>query len=167
MYPYETNYMTLEYEQFVQQLTRLAESRELYKNLPLLQHDLVHSPCCLHLTVPNSTRNTGGHIELLITFSRVYREPLLLIRVWATTALDGIETSQLAHSAETMATLRIPSYLTLGLDTILDAQYPHALQGAWYSVHPCDTRDIVGDDVTVRDTYLDRWVSVFLLWVCR
>ena len=53
--------------------------------------------------------------------------------------------------------LDVEGKFQLGLDTITNLE-----NSVWYSFHPCDTSNIIGDQIEVMPTYLRRWVSIFV-----
>lgn len=120
-------------------LLRLIPTRQLQKNTERIENKLLN------------------HIELYLTYSKVYNEPLLLLRIWEEKSIDGIPMTKLMLPTDIESLLDVQGKFQLGLDTIIN------LEGSvWYSFHPCDTSCIVGDQAEFMSTYLRRWVSIFI-----
>lgn len=111
-----------------------------------------------------------AHLEFKITYTSVYQEPQLLLRLWQKKNLqldklefeDDMLTPWFPPNVQQI--LGIVGQFQLGLDTVATTM-AHK-QEAWYSIHPCDTADIVGNQENYSDKYLSRWLSVFLFsWV--
>lgn len=107
-------------------------------------------------------------VQAVVRYSSIYNEPELLVRCWTCRETDGVEITELFYPAEIGSLLGLPQEFVVGLDVSINesngGQYPSRLWGAWYSVHPCDTAEIIGTDRTCMDRYLQRWASVFLNW---
>ncbi|SCU84877.1 LAFA_0D12574g1_1 [Lachancea sp. 'fantastica'] len=92
-------------------------------------------------------------IELQILYSPVYQEPQLIFRIWSHETVDDIETQRICFPDDLHTWLNIQDF-TIRLDYL----HPSS-RDVWYSVHGCDTADIVGSEL--KD-YLKRWASIFL-----
>ena len=97
------------------------------------------------------------HIQLYLTYSKVYSEPFLLLRIWEDKSTNGISMTKLMLPSNIESLLGVEDKFQLGLDTIIDLE-----SSVWYSFHPCDTSSIIGDQAEFMSTYLRRWVSVFV-----
>ncbi|CAI4045586.1 E2-like conjugating enzyme SKDI_12G0170 [Saccharomyces kudriavzevii IFO 1802] len=97
------------------------------------------------------------HIQLCLTYSKIYNEPLLLLRIWEEKCTENILLTKLMFPAKVESLLGVEGKFQLGLDTVIDLE-----NSLWYSFHPCDTPNIVGDLPEFKSTYLRRWVSIFV-----
>ncbi|QLG75052.1 hypothetical protein HG535_0H03790 [Zygotorulaspora mrakii] len=115
--------------------------------------------------IPSKASNSMrlDHLEFKITYSHVYQEPLLLLRIWIREHNDEFTMSKLWFPKDVKQILNIDSAFQLGLDSISSDMRQH--QEAWYSFHPCDTSYMIGDKPEYLDKYLERWLSVFLFSV--
>ena len=105
-----------------------------------------------------------ARLEFRVTYSTVYSEPLLLLRLWRLDVDDeiGLTTTRLWFPADINKLLfgkdgdegNVP--FRVSLDT-----FSGCLGGTWYFFHACDTGAIVGGEC--RQNYLTRWISVFLV----
>ena len=115
------------------------------------------------------TRASGDYntnltrLEFKVTYSTVYSEPLLLLRLWRLDTDDEIGlTTKLWFPVDINKLLfgkeeedDVP--FRVSLDTF------DGLGGTWYFFHACDTGAIVGGEGVVDECYLRRWISVFLV----
>lgn len=145
--------------------------RELYDSKLLQSHRLVNivryldDSILLHAAVPASSTDLS-HLELKITYTHVYQEPLLLIKVWQREhpGNEYIDLVSPCYPQDIRALLGIDKSFQVELDAVISPK-THT-QETWYSIHPCDTAEIVGGQAQFLDGYLKRWISVFLLsWV--
>ncbi|KAL3231386.1 Ubiquitin-like-conjugating enzyme ATG10 [Nakaseomyces bracarensis] len=107
-------------------------------------------------------------VQVMVRYSMVYYEPELLMRFWTSYEDDGIEVIGPCYTVDSSSVLGIPAEFVVELDVNInesDKRYSSKYWGAWYSIHPCDTAEIIGNDVRYMDTYLKRWTSVFLMWL--
>ncbi|CAI1562143.1 hypothetical protein SEUBUCD646_0L00280 [Saccharomyces eubayanus] len=157
----------IEYEEWQRQLRSLYGS-QIFQNWALCQEiRLVDDKnavfLCLEPThkLQESTKiienKSLDHIELYLTYSKIYSEPLLLLRIWEEKSSEDILMTRLMFPCKVESLLGVEGKFQLGLDTFIDIG-----NTAWYSFHPCDTSSIVGDQEAFRPTYLRRWTSIFV-----
>ncbi|CCE65357.1 hypothetical protein TPHA_0K02270 [Tetrapisispora phaffii CBS 4417] len=111
---------------------------------------------------PNRHRANLSHIDIKITYSRIYNEPVLYLRLW-----KSVPCSMSPDLEELSPYYPSDVYESLAIDKsqfTVELQHVECDAGAnevWYCVHPCDTQDRIG--MLHREQYLSRWVSVYLL----
>lgn len=146
----------MKYQDFVDQLQKLKLSNATIDNDVLLVE-----------FKPVGEHRVDGRLIILvqavIRYSTVYNEPELLVRCWTCCEEDGIEVVEPIYTVDISTVLGIPSEFVVELDVNINDEYSSKILGPWYSVHPCDTAEIIGKQY--MDKYLERWVSVFLCWV--
>lgn len=113
----------------------------------------------VHLTPKASiTQGTGATLLVArIEYSDIYNEPTLYIQLLKQeVGQNGLETS--SHpKVKDMNKFLPDEYKTLFVvqPEVLDSS-------VWWCFHQCDTQEIVGRSDRNSDTYLKRWMSVFL-----
>lgn len=91
--------------------------------------------------------------EIQVEYSHLYCVPQLIFKIWETTDEHGTEVRTLTFPSDLSSLLLIQNF-SVGLD------YVHKQnKDIWYSVHACDTRDVVGEQT---ENYLERWASIYL-----
>lgn len=161
----------ISYKDFNDQLKRLYDSQTLQRqgsvSLVLHKNDSV----VMQISVPHTVTKESpalSHLELKITYSPVYQEPLLLLRLWRRDSSQDDMTDLVSpwFPQDIRALLGIDKSFQVELDAVV-SPVSH-FQETWYSIHPCDTAEIVGDQVQYVDGYLERWFSVFVFsWLVR
>ena len=103
-----------------------------------------------------------ARLEFRVTYSTVYSEPLLLLRLWRLDVDDefGLTTTRLWFPADIDKLLFGKDDRDVPFRVSLDT-FGGCLGGSWYFFHACDTGAIVGGEC--RQNYLTRWISVFLV----
>ncbi|CEP60567.1 E2-like conjugating enzyme LALA0_S01e13872g [Lachancea lanzarotensis] len=92
-------------------------------------------------------------VELQIQYSPLYQEPQLTFRIWKREIEDDIDTQQVCFPDDIRQWLNTQDF-TIRLDYLHPSN-----RDVWYSVHACDTAEIVGPE---SKDYLNRWASIFL-----
>ncbi|CCF60629.1 hypothetical protein KAFR_0L00220 [Kazachstania africana CBS 2517] len=121
-----------------------------------LQIDSAHA-------ISASLRTTRlSYVEVKVIYSKIYREPLLLFRIWDFEEDNDIPSYTLVFPKD------IDSIVNKSADNCNSmTQFSVSLDifngEVWFNIHPCDTTDIVGDDNDFKNDYLNRWFSVFAL----
>lgn len=154
----------LPHKKFCEQLAELYHTGALQKS-PLCQHVFYDTENHSMYVATAPPTNVDAvlkldHLELKITYSDVYQEPQLLLRVWQEDLDSEFTGIKLWFPQDVKRVLDIGNQFQLGLDAV--STDTNQSTGVWYSFHPCDTADIVGDKVEYIDKYLERWLSVFL-----
>ena len=116
-----------------------------------------------------------NYIDLKISYSKIYQEPILLLQIWIelnpdddknVDIMENIDNSKLFYPKGLQYILNIPpDQYEIELDTLSGSQMTH--NSAWYSFHPCNTSNMIGSDSRYLNSYLQRWVSVFIIswWI--
>ncbi|CCE93546.1 E2-like conjugating enzyme TDEL_0G01790 [Torulaspora delbrueckii] len=151
----------ISYQRYCDQLHQLYDSKTLQNQIVVQVVRLLDDSILLQTAVPSTAKDLS-HLELKITYSQVYQEPLLLLRVWRKDQSQEDESDfvSLWFPQDVSALLGIDKSFQLELDAVVSPT--SHLQETWYSIHPCDTAEIVGDQAKYADGYLNRWLSVFL-----
>lgn len=156
--------------EYLNQLRKLHDSSFLEERCTILNsHYMVEEDALiLQAAVPPSVLETFSlaYIEFKITYTPIYQEPFLLMRLWRKYSMqeskDDFDDDMITlwFPADVKQALGIMQDFQVGLDAISSTS--EKTQEAWYSFHPCDTAQIVGDQELYRGNYLERWLSVFL-----
>lgn len=141
----------IEYSQFCHQLQTdvlsLLRQWPLCVGINLLQENILQL-VILHTDIPNC------ELRIRITYNAVYQEPFLIFQIWRTELLqDDIEEERIWFPSDLSRVLNTARF-SIGLDYI-DPQNKQV----WYSLHPCDTAEILGTKHV--EAYLLRWCSVY------
>lgn len=120
--------------------------------------------------LPSSAQHTAklNYLEFKISYSPVYQEPVLLFRLWRSVPSpeDGIDLISPWFPDDASRLLGIDNGFQVGLDAIFSNST--CSQETWFSIHPCDTAQIVGDRSEFKSEYLNRWLSIFLFsWLAQ
>ncbi|SCU93401.1 LADA_0G02894g1_1 [Lachancea dasiensis] len=90
--------------------------------------------------------------QILIQYSTIYQEPQLLFKIWETRIVDQVEIQRLSFPGDV-------STLVNTQDFTIRSDYIHNTgRDLWYSIHGCDTGEIVGYQ---EESYLERWCSIY------
>lgn len=149
----------MKFEDYKNQLPWLKNTLQDHAKVTNLRYD--PSKSTIHVHVRCNVREFDiSHLECKITYSQTYHEPQLLLRIWKFSQIDGITCVEPWFPKELDHALPMPGWFRFGLDTVSTTSTDES--AAWYSIHACDTANIVGDRPVFQSTYLSRWASVFL-----
>ncbi|GAV55691.1 hypothetical protein ZYGR_0AY00830 [Zygosaccharomyces rouxii] len=149
----------MKFEDYRDQLPWLKDALQNFDKVKNLHYNPLESTIHIHVHC-NAREFNISHLECKITYSQAYHEPQLLLRIWKVTQIEGIDCIEPWFPKELDHVLPMPKWFRFGLDAIAATSTDES--AAWYSIHACDTADIVGDRPVFRSTYLSRWASVFL-----
>lgn len=145
--------------QFDTQLQQIYAERILQGRTDVQVVFFQDSALLIHLSPKPSIREKTGATLLLgrIEYSEIYQEPSLYIQlIEHKRGLDGLEI--ISHPSINDMNVFLPD----DYQTLFVIQ-PEILDGSvWWCFHQCDTSKIVGENSSTTDTYLKRWISVFL-----
>lgn len=145
--------------QFDTQLQQIYAERTLQDRTDVQVVFFQDSTLLIHLSPKPSIREKTGATLLLgrIEYSEIYQEPSLYIQlIEHKRGLDGLEI--ISHPPINDMNIFLPD----DYQTLFVIQ-PEILDGSvWWCFHQCDTSNIVGENSSTTDTYLKRWISVFL-----
>ncbi|CAR29399.1 hypothetical protein ZYGR_0AD00810 [Zygosaccharomyces rouxii] len=153
----------MRFEEYRAQLPSLKHSLQDCDKVKNLHYNPLKSTIHIHIQWDVTEFNIS-HLECKITYSQTYHEPQLLLRIWKFSQIEGIDCIEPWFPKQIDRILPLPNWFQFGLDTISTSSSDNP--AAWYSIHACDTADIVGDRSIFQSTYLSRWASVFLFdWI--
>lgn len=105
---------------------------------------------------------TGASVVILrIEYSEIYRESTLYIQLQHEfTDVSGLLVTKLCIVPDMGVILPKPVQSIFVIE-------PEQCDGAiWWCFHQCNTKYIIGDNQSYKDTYLERWVSSYIYsWV--
>ncbi|QLQ77926.1 hypothetical protein HG537_0A01730 [Torulaspora globosa] len=161
----------LTHAEYSAQLRRLCD--DTLKNSDLItsiRPSLADGEVLFRTALPSSVakHNLLCNIEFKICYSHVYQEPRLLFRLWRRVPSqdEAIDFLTPWFPSDVVQLLGIQDGFTVSLDALF-SNSSHS-QETWFSFHPCNTAEIVGDKQDYRDDYLNRWLSMFLFsWLAK
>lgn len=149
----------MKFQDYMEQLPLLKNALQNCDKVENLSYDPLKSIIYIHVR-SNTRRLNISHLECKIMYSQIYQEPQLLLRIWKLSQIEGIDCIEPWFPKQLDHVLPLPNWFKFGLDTI--SETPDDKPAAWYSIHSCDTADIIGTRTASQATYLSRWSSVFL-----
>lgn len=144
----------IEQEQFHSQLCHIYESGQLeaIKNCEWVRFDKEHNALYSRFKL----RDTYS-IETMVKYEPTFHEPQLCYRLWEQTS-DMNGSYILNYKLSDMNNTFLPPWWKVNLDLVHNEP--------WFQVAVCDTADVVGVAALDKDTYMARWVMVYLLnWI--